>query len=383
MLPSMNHNLSALRPSGIRRFTALARATPDCSMLTIGEPDFDTPAPVRAACIQALEHGATHYPPNTGDGELREAVCAFEAQQNGLSYDPHEIIITNGASEALFIALGGILNPGDEVIIPTPAFSLYESIVLFFGAIPVFLDTTCTDFQIDPERLRALLSPRTKAVVLNSPNHPSGVVLSDACLAGIHDALAAYPVFIVCDEVYNRLLYTQPHSFTQYTDLRDRILIAQSFSKPYAMTGWRVGYLMGAAEVISALSLMHAAAVSCVNAFSQKACIAALSYDPKEMLDTYRVRRALMCGRLRAMGLSFPEPDGAFYVFPSIKKYGMHSEQFCIRMIKQGHVAGVPGSCFGTDGFIRFSYCYSTQEIETAMDKLASFLQNLPQKCGD
>lgn len=377
MLPSMNHNLSALRPSGIRRFTALARQTPGCSMLTIGEPDFDTPAAIRAACAQALERGATHYPPNAGDNALREAVCAFEARQNGLSYSPEEIIITNGASEALFIALGGILNPGDEVIIPTPAFSLYESIVLFFGATPVFLDTTKTGFQIDPDKLRALISPRTKAVVLNSPNNPSGVALSEACLAGIHDVLARQSVFIVCDEVYNRLLYTQVRSFTQYTDLRERILIAQSFSKPYAMTGWRVGYLMGDANVIASLALIHAAAVSCVSAFSQKACIEALSYDPQEMLDTYRTRRALMCSRLREMGLSFPEPDGAFYVFPSIQKYGMSSEQFCIRMIEQGHVAGVPGSCFGTDGFVRFSYCYSTQEIETAMDKLAAFLQNL------
>lgn len=380
MLPSMNRNLSSLRPSGIRRFTALARATPECSMLTIGEPDFDTPEPIRKACIEALESGATHYPPNTGDAQLRSAVCAFEARQNGLSYTPDEVIITNGANEALFIALGGILNPGDEVIIPTPAFSLYESIVLFFGATPVFLDTTRTGFQIDPERLRALLSPRTKAIVLNSPNNPSGVALDNACLDGIHEILSAYPVFVVCDEVYNRLLYNPARSFAGYADMRERILIAQSFSKPYAMTGWRVGYLMGDAKVVAALALAHAAAVSCINAFSQKACIAALSYNPEPLLDTYRTRRELICRRLRAMELSFPEPDGAFYVFPSIEKYGMDSESFCMQMIQQGRVAGVPGSCFGADGFVRFSYCYSTREIETAMDKLEIFLKSLSKQ---
>ncbi len=377
MLPSLNQNLSSLRPSGIRRFTALARATPDCSMLTIGEPDFDTPVPIRAACVEALEKGATHYPPNNGDLELRTAICAFESQHHRLSYNPDEVIVTNGANEALFIALGGILNPGDEVIIPTPAFSLYESIVRFFGAVPIFLDTTQTGFQIDPEHLSTQLSPRTKALILNSPNNPSGVALNDVCLTGIHDILVNQPIYIVCDEVYNQLIYTHAPSFARYTDLRDRILIAQSFSKPYAMTGWRVGYLMADAQITASLALVHAAAVSCVNAFSQKACIAALSYDPKTMIDTYRTRRALICDRLHAMDLSFPEPDGAFYVFPSIAKYGMDSERFCTRMIQQGHVAAVPGSCFGTDGFIRFSYCYSTQEIEIAMDKLDSFLKQL------
>ena len=373
----MNQNLSRMQPSGIRRFTALARSTPGCSMLTIGEPDFDTPAPIRESAIHALTEGVTHYPPNNGDAALREAISAFEREQNDLSYTPDEIIVTNGANEALYLALGGILNPGDEVIIPTPAFSLYESITLMFGAVPVFLDTTATDFQIDPERLRACITPRTKALVLNSPNNPSGVVLTDECLQAVHDVVAAHKLFIVCDEVYNRLIYTKARSFAQFADLRGRILAAQSFSKPYAMTGWRVGYLMADAPLIPAFSLMHAATVSCISAFSQKACIDALNVDVSGMLHTYRERRDYICARLSAMDLSFPQPQGAFYVFPSIEKYGMDAEDFCIRMIREGGVAGVPGTCFCAPGYLRFSYCYSLSEIEKAMDKLEIFLKAL------
>ena len=377
MLDYLNKNLSRMQPSGIRRFTALARATPGCSMLTIGEPDFDTPLPIRESAVRALEQGVTHYPPNNGDSDLRAAISAFEKAHNGLSYTPDEIIVTNGANEALYLALGGILNPGDEVIIPTPAFSLYESIVLMFGAVPVFLDTTQTGFQIDPERLHAVITPRTKALVLNSPNNPSGVVLTKECLQAVHDVIAPYPIFLVCDEVYNRLVYTQAPSFAQFEDLRGRILIAQSFSKPYSMTGWRVGYLMADAPLIPAFSLMHAATVSCISAFSQKACIDALEVEVGDMLRTYRERRDYICARLTAMGLEFPQPKGAFYVFPSIEKYGLDAEEFCIRMIREGGVAGVPGTCFRTQGYLRFSYCYALPEIEQAMDKLEKFLKTL------
>lgn len=373
----LNRNLSRMQPSGIRRFTALARSTPECSMLTIGEPDFDTPLPIRESVMRALEEGITHYPPNNGDAALREAISEFERTHNGLSYKADEIIVTNGANEALYLALGGILNPGDEVIIPTPAFSLYESIVLMFGGVPVFLDTTETGFQIDPERLRALITPRTKALVLNSPNNPSGVVLTDECLQSIHDVVAHDPIFIVCDEVYNRLLYTHAHSFASFADLRDRILIAQSFSKPYAMTGWRVGYLMADAALIPPLAMMHAATVSCISSFSQKACIDALQVEVSDMLSTYRERRNYICARLSKMGLTFPQPQGAFYVFPSIEKYGMDAEKFCIRMIEKGGVAGVPGTCFRTPGYLRFSYCYALPQIEEAMDKLEAYLQTL------
>ncbi len=377
MLDYLNKNLSRMQPSGIRRFTALARATPGCSMLTIGEPDFDTPLPIRESAVRALEQGVTHYPPNNGDSDLRAAISAFEKAHNGLSYTPDEIIVTNGANEALYLALGGILNPGDEVIIPTPAFSLYESIVLMFGAVPVFLDTTQTGFQIDPERLHAVITPRTKALVLNSPNNPSGVVLTKECLQAVHDVIAPHPIFLVCDEVYNRLVYAQAPSFAQFEDLRGRILIAQSFSKPYSMTGWRVGYLMADAPLIPAFSLMHAATVSCISAFSQKACIDALEVEVGDMLCTYRERRDYICARLTAMRLEFPQPKGAFYVFPSIEKYGLDAEEFCIRMIREGGVAGVPGTCFRTPGYLRFSYCYALPEIEQAMDKLEKFLKTL------
>lgn len=375
MLQYMNRGLLSLAPSGIRQFTALARQTPGCTMLTIGEPDFHTPEPIKAAAKQALDENQTHYPPNVGALSVREAVAEFEGKTNQYDYTPDEIIMTAGATQAIFIAMQGVLNPGDEVIIPTPAFSLYESIARLAGAVPVFLDTAPTGFQIDPDALRKAITPKTRLLILNSPNNPTGCIYTRQTLQAIHDVVEGRPMFVLCDDVYQQLCYTQSTGFAQFRDLRKQLLVVQSFSKPYAMTGWRLGYLMGDLPVMQKLALYHAATVVSIAAYAQPACEAALQTDVSAMVETYRQRRDYIYGRITKMGLQAQKPEGAFYIFPSIAAFGKDTETFCREMVQQGKVAGVPGTCFGAEGYVRFSFCYDLAEIKIGMDKLEQFLQ--------
>ena len=378
MLEHMNRNLLTLQFSGIRRFTALAKATPNCAMLTIGEPDFDTPDPICERAIRSLQERKTHYAPNAGDTALREAIADFARRSNGYDYRPEEVLVTHGATEALSTALLGILNPGDEVIVPIPAFSLYESVCTMAGAKPVLLDTAGDDFQITAEKLRACLSPRTKAIVLNSPNNPTGAVYTPQTLDGVYEAVKDRPIFIVCDDVYEQLSYAPCPSFAaRHRDLRERILVVQSFSKPYAMTGWRMGYLLGDAAVIGRLLLLHAALIATTCSFSQEACITALGCDVAPMREQYRRRRDYLYERLLGMGLPCVKPEGAFYAFPSIASFGLDAEAFCRRMIQEGLVAAVPGTCFGAEGFLRLSFCYSMEELTLGLDRMERFLQSL------
>jgi len=375
---TLNTALEGVGPSGIRSFTAMARATPGAVMLTIGEPDLNTPEPVKAAARLALDRNDTHYPENNGRPELRRAIAAFEAERSGLHYSPEEIIVTVGATEALFTALFTILNPGDEVIIPTPAFSLYESITRLCRGVPVALPTEETDFQIDPAALAAALTPRTKALILTSPNNPTGCVYSRRTLEGIHAVLRDRPVFVVCDEVYRQLIYTDDYvSFSSYADMRDRILVAQSYSKPYAMTGWRLGYLMADAPVRERARFVHQFAVVSVPSFVQDACIEALRCDISADVALFRRRRDYVYGRLTAMGLAARKPDGAFYIFVDIRRYGMDSLTFCTRLLKEGLVALVPGCYFGTEGYARLSYCCGDDTLREALDRMERFLAAL------
>ena len=377
MLDRLNHNLERLKPSGIRRFSALARKTEGCVMLTIGEPDFNTPENIKTAAKLALDANRTHYPANSGDKDVRTAIAEFEQKVRGLTYDAKEVLVTCGATEAIYTAMNGVLNPGDEVIIPQPAFGLYESIAALCGAKVVPLDTAKDAFQINPEKLEACITENTKLLILNSPNNPTGVAYSRETLEGIRRVMADRRIFILCDDVYLGLSYGPCPMFAAFPEFRDRLLVVQSFSKPYAMTGWRLGYLMADRPLIDQLKLVHAFAVVSVAAYAQNACIEALKTDVSEMMEIYRKRRDLICSRLREMNLPFVEPDGAFYVFPSIEKYGMTSEEFCLRMIQEGKLAAVPGSCFGTEGYIRLSFCYSTEEIARGMDRLEAFLRKL------
>ena len=376
MIP-LNQNLSTLKRSAIRVYSNLARQTPDCAMLTIGEPDFDTPEAIKLAAMEALQNNQTHYAPNQGTLALRKAIADFETTR-GNETKPENVLVTIGACHALFTALFGILNPGEEVIVPTPGFGLYETIATISGAKTVALDVTKTNFQITKEALEAAITPKTKAIVINSPCNPTGVVFSEESLANVKAAVLGKPIFIISDNVYNQLSYVNScPDLSLDGDLKDQLILCQSFSKPYAMTGWRVGYLTCPEYVMDRLLLLSAAEITAVPTFLQEAAVTALKTDPAPMREVYRRRRHYVCSRLREMGLSFPEPEGAFYVFVDIRKYGLDSGTFCTRMIQEGKVAAVPGVCFGAEGYIRLSYCYSDEELKKGLDRLEAFLETL------
>ena len=335
MIP-LNQNLSTLKRSAIRVYSNLARETEDCAMLTIGEPDFDTPEAIKLAAMAALRDNQTHYAPNQGALSLRKAIADFETAR-GNETVPEKVLVTIGACHTLFTALFGILNPGEEVIVPTPGFGLYETIATISGAKTVPLDVTKTNFQITREALEAAITPRTKAIVINSPCNPTGVVFNAESLANVKAAVLGRPIFIISDNVYNQLSYIDScPDLSLDPELKDQLILCQSFSKPYAMTGWRVGYLTCPAYVMDRLLLLSAAEITAVPTFLQEAAVTALKTDPTLMKEVYRRRRDYVCGRLKDMGLSFPEPEGAFYVFVDIRKFGLDSGTFCTRMIREG-----------------------------------------------
>ena len=377
MIP-LNSNLSALKRSQIRTFTNMARETPDCAMLTIGEPDFDTPLNIKEAAVEALYGGQTHYAPNQGTLKLRQAIAAFETRR-GNSVEEDRVLVTVGACQALFTAFLGILNPGEEVIVPTPGFTLYESLIQIAGAKMVPLDLAKTNFQIDAQALQALITPKTKVILINSPNNPTGTVLNEASLEAVKEAVRGKPIFVICDNVYQQLAYGPCPDLSLEAELKDQLILCQSFSKPYAMTGWRIGYLTAPRYVMDRLLLLSAATITAVPTFLQEAAVEALETDPKPMLEIYSKRRAYVCTRLQEMDLPFPEPEGAFYVFPDISEFGITSEEFCTRMIRESRVAAVPGSCFGAEGYIRLSYCYADAELERGLNRMEEFVKKLRQ----
>lgn len=375
MIP-LNQNLSPLKRSAIRVYTNLAKEVPGCVMLTIGEPDFDTPEPIKAAACAALAAGQTHYAPNQGTAALRKAVADYETDR-GHAVTPEQVLITVGATHALFTALLGILNPGEEVIVPIPGFGLYETIATIAGAKTVPLDVTKTGFQITKTALEAAITSKTKAIILNSPCNPTGVVLNAESMANVKAAVLGKPIFVISDNVYSQLSDGNCPDLSLDPDLQDQLILCQSFSKPYAMTGWRIGYLTCPDYVMDRLLLLSAGEIAAVPTFVQEAAVEALKTDPSPMRDTYAKRRTYITSRLRGMGLSFPEPEGAFYVFADIRQFGMDSATFCTRMIKEAAVAAVPGSCFGSEGYIRLSYCCSDEDLQKGMDRMEGFIQTL------
>lgn len=374
----MNQSLSRLELSGIRRFTALARQTPGCISLALGEPQADTPAPIKAAAVSALGENDTHYPPNNGQPWLLEGISAFEAGR-GLSYSPEEIVVTCGATEGLFCALMAILNPGDQVIVPTPAFGLYQSIITLCRGEMIPLDVAPLGFQLTEEALRQAVTPRTRAIVLTSPNNPTGCLLTPQSLEAAARVAGEAGLWVICDDVYSQLVYREdwrpfPALFPR---LRDQTILINSFSKPYAMTGWRLGWLAAAAPAKEQIQKIHQYAVVSVTSFTQKAALEALRYDPSPMREDYRRRRDLVYDRLTRMGMDTPFPEGAFYAFPSIRAFGMTSEEFCTRLIREGGVGLVPGSCFGCEGYVRLSYCGDEDQLVLGLDRLEAFLGRL------
>lgn len=375
---SLNTSLVRLKSSGIRRINALAAQHPGCIALALGEPEFDTPQEIRDEVTRALQRGETHYPPNNGTPFLRRSISEYMSAQ-GFDYAPDNIIVTDGATEALHATLLAMLEPNDEVIIPTPAFGLYESIVRVNHAFPVFLDTARADFQIDEDALRDRVTPATKAIVICSPNNPTGCIFNAASLDAVARVAAETGIYVICDDVYNRLVYTDGYErfALRHPELREQTVVVDSFSKPWAMTGWRIGWLAADPSLAVQIAKAHQYMVSSAVSFEMPAAAAALAVDSAPMLETYRARRARVLAALEKMGLSVVEPAGAFYVFPSIKGTGLTSEQFCARAIEEAGVGLVPGSCFGSEGYVRLSYCVSDEDLDEGLRRLDRFVAGL------
>lgn len=379
MINHLNSALDNIQKSGIRAFTAMAKQVEGAMFLTLGEPDFNTPDIVKETTKRDLDNNLTHYPENNGQFALRKAISAFEQSHNGVSYSPDEIVVTIGATEALFVTLFGLINPEDEVIVPMPGYVLYEQVINLCRGKCVPLETGDTGFQITKERLEAAISPKTKAIILTSPNNPTGCVYTNETLEMIAAVMREHKdIFIICDDVYSRLVYTDSYkSFATYQEFRERIIIIQSFAKPYAMTGWRVGYFMADLPVKQKLETVHQYMVVSAASFVQNGCIEALHFDPTPMVEEFRRRRDYVYDRIVGMGMSVNKPEGAFYIFPDVSKYGMDSMTFATRLLNEGKLAVTPGVSFGADNCIRISYSYSMEQLEEGMDRLEGFVKTL------
>jgi aminotransferase len=374
-----NEALDQIHPSAIRSFSNLAKNTPGCIALTLGEPDIDTDPVIAGEIETALAHQETHYIPNAGTMDLRRAIAAFE-KENGMDYRPEEVLVTDGATEGLFVSLFSLLNPGDEVIVPVPSFVLYEEICHLCRAEFVPYDTGKEHGQISYAKLKGLINEHTKAIVLNTPNNPTGCIMHEASLQAVYEAVKGTGIYVICDDVYQRFVYTENyHSFMEYRDLRDQLILVQSFSKPYAMTGWRMGYVCAPVALIAKMTLVHQYMVTSTPSLFQRACIQALHYDPSPFIERCRKRRDYVLARLDEMGLETDVPEGAFYVFPSIAGFHMCSEEFCLDLLKKEKLALTPGSAFHGEGHVRISYCAGEEMIQEGMDRLENYVKGKAQ----
>ncbi len=375
----------SLKPSGIRKFFDIAATMDDVISLGIGEPDFTTPQPIIEAGIRSLEAGETHYTSNNGLLSLRKAIADHLESQYQVSYDPAtEIIITVGVSEALFLTFTALLNPGDEVIIPTPCFVSYQAAVALAGGKPVEVFTTMEDdFQPNPAMIEKAITPKTKAILIGYPNNPTGAVVSRENLEAIAKIAEKHDLIVVSDEIYDRLVYNHEHvCFPALAGMQPRTLLLGGFSKNYAMTGWRIGYAAGPAELITGLLRIHQYSVMSAPTISQFAALEALKIgEPylQEMHAEYDRRRKLFYHGLNEIGLPTFEPHGAFYVFPSIHNTGLSDEEFAERLLLEEKVAVVPGSSFGagSNGFVRCSYATSYAQLEQALEKINRFVKKI------
>ncbi|HBT64220.1 MAG TPA: pyridoxal phosphate-dependent aminotransferase [Ruminococcaceae bacterium] len=381
----LNKTLEQLKPSGIRRFFDIACEMDDVISLSIGEPDFSTPWHIREEGINSLENGKTWYTPNAGLAKLREGIANYTERHKGLCYDPQkEILVTVGGSEAIDLGLRSLIEPGDEVLIPEPSFVCYSPLTEMAGGIPVPIVTKAEDaFRLTPDALRAAITPRTRVLIMPFPNNPTGGVMRREHLEQIAKVLIETDVFVVSDEIYGELTYgDSAHvSIASIDGMQERTMLISGFSKAFAMTGWRLGYACGPSELMEQVIKLHQYALMCAPTTSQYAAIEAMEHgdaDVEEMRAEYDIRRRYIVDRLCGMGLTCFEPEGAFYVFPSVAITGLTSEEFCQRLLKEKCVAVIPGTAFGDsgEGFVRISYCYSLKHITEAMDRIEQFVEN-------
>ena len=387
----LNDKIKEIKPSGIRKFFDIANEMDHVISLSIGEPDFKTPWHIRQAGIESLDKGKTWYTPNAGLSLLREEICRYFSRRFHVDYNcKAECIVTVGGSEAIDICLRSLIEKGDEVLIPQPSFVGYEPLTQMADGIPVIIETKAENsFRLTAQELEAHITPKTKLLVLPFPNNPTGGVMRRKDLEEIAGVIIKHNLFVLSDEIYAELTYgDEPHvSIAEIEGMRERTLVVSGFSKSYAMTGWRLGYALGPAEVISQLYKLHQFAIMCAPTTAQYAAIEALKNgdgDIESMRTQYDMRRRLMVGGFQQMGLSCFEPHGAFYVFPCIKSTGLSSEEFCMRLIESKHVAVVPGTAFGKcgEGFVRVSYSYSLTHISEALGRIEEFLQEIKEEQG-
>lgn len=378
-----------VKPSGIRKFFDIANTMKNVISLGVGEPDFPTPWEIRKAGILSLEAGKTRYTANRGLEQLREEISHWMARKYGLSYDPSsEILVTVGGSEAIDGTIRAVVCQGDEVIIPQPSYVCYEPLVRLTGGVPVILETTAEhDFRVTPEMLRGALTERTKLLILPYPCNPTGGIMERADLEALAEILRGTDVLVLSDEIYSELTFGgKRHVSPAAVDgMKERTVVVNGFSKTFSMTGWRMGFACGPAELMKQITKIHQFAIMCAPTTAQYAAVEALRHGDdavEAMKEEYDMRRRLIVDGFNRLGLSCREPMGAFYAFPCIRSTGLTSDEFCERLLYAERVAVVPGTAFGAggEGFIRASYCYSTDHIKEALRRIGLFLDTLQKK---
>ena len=383
----LSETIVNIKPSGIRKFFDLVSEMNDKDVISlgVGEPDFDTPWHVRDEGIYSLEKGRTFYTSNSGLKELREEICNYLDRRYQVSYDwHHETIVTVGGSEGIDIAMRAMLDPGDEVLIPQPSYVSYEPCAILAGGKPVIIELKAeNEFRLTPEELLEHITDKTKILVLPYPNNPTGAIMERADLEKIAEIVMEKDIFVLSDEIYSELSYKGDHvTIASIPGMKERTILINGFSKAYAMTGWRLGYACGPREIIEQMTKIHQFAIMCAPTTSQYAAVEAMrngDADVATMREAYDQRRRYLVNAFKEMGLECFEPYGAFYIFPCIKEFGMTSEEFAERFLKEEKVAVVPGTAFGDsgEGFLRISYAYSLQNLKAALERLDRFIKKL------
>jgi len=377
--------VEGIEPSGIRKFFDIVSEMKDAVSLGVGEPDFDTPWHIREEGIYSLERGRTFYTSNAGLKPLKVEICRFLDRHYGLSYDPdHETMVTVGGSEAIDLACRAMIDPGDEVLIPQPSYVSYLPCVTLADGVPVPIQLEVGErFKLTREKLLAAITPKTKLLIMPFPNNPTGSIMTREDLAQIVDVIIDHDLFVVTDEIYSELTYGRQHvSIASFPGMKERTVYINGFSKAFAMTGWRLGYACAPEEIMSQMIKIHQFAIMCAPTTSQYAGVEALKNgddDIVRMRDEYDNRRRFLVSAFREMGMDCFEPEGAFYVFPTVRRFGMTSDEFALRLLEEQKVAVVPGTAFGAcgEGYLRASYAYSIEDLKKALERIQKFVSTL------
>lgn len=374
-----------IEPSGIRKFFDVVSEMPGAISLGVGEPDFDTPYVVREEGIYALEQGKTYYTANAGLKELRQEISLYLNRKYNLDYDPDkEIVVTVGGSEGIDLALRSMINPGDEVLIPQPCFVSYAPCAIMADATPVYINLKAeNEFKLTKEELIASITDKTKILILAYPSNPTGAIMTKEELEELVPIIIEHDLYVISDEIYSELTYDNKHcSIASLPGMKERTIVINGFSKSFAMTGWRLGYACGPKNIIEQILKLHQFAIMCAPTNSQFAAIEALKHcddDVDKMVEAYNQRRRFLIHALKEMGIECFEPYGAFYIFPSIQKFGMSSEEFANRLLQEQKLAVIPGTAFGAcgEGFVRISYAYSIENLKVGLDRIKKFIESI------